>query len=52
MDGVGEAYERLRGRQFTAPLRRMDDVRQISAFGLNLPGEGYSFGASAALCLG
>ncbi|MBT2225124.1 radical SAM protein [Nonomuraea sp. NEAU-A123] len=35
MDGVGETYERLRGRSFSALLDRLADVRTLAPFGIN-----------------
>jgi MoaA/NifB/PqqE/SkfB family radical SAM enzyme len=36
MDGVGQTYERLRGRPFDALLDRLADVRGVAPFGINV----------------
>lgn len=35
MDGVGETYERLRGRSFSALLDRLTNVKTVAPFGIN-----------------
>ena len=36
MDGVGQTYEKLRGRPFGALLDRISDVRNVAPFGINV----------------
>lgn len=44
MDGVGETYERLRGRSFIALLDRLADVRTLAPFGINYVVNGDTIG--------
>ena len=35
MDGVGDTYERLRGRSFASLLQRFEVIRNLAPFGIN-----------------